>query len=194
MLTLAAIIREGLSHVHTRILSATAPMNLALNYLLGEVFSHGLTGLPKLNGLSRHVHITVNGPIPALRLGFAGAPLCTVLSHNALAIMLIIYIAQRALREEVQYLRGLNTVTDEPVPENANSSGRPTSGDRPEVTFFTGLGTLIFEGVSGVLKSASQLWSKDFGGGESALRPLTLFLMISQWLRACMMISVPAVI
>jgi hypothetical protein len=30
--------------VHTRILSATAPLNLILNYLLGEVLSYELLG------------------------------------------------------------------------------------------------------------------------------------------------------
>jgi hypothetical protein len=29
---------EGLSNVHTRILSATAPLNMLLNYLLGKLF------------------------------------------------------------------------------------------------------------------------------------------------------------
>ncbi|KAF8559902.1 hypothetical protein OG21DRAFT_1689 [Imleria badia] len=130
---------QGLSHVHMRILSAIAPLNLVLNYLL------------------------VDGPIPALRLGFAGAPLCTVLSHNALAIMLILYIVQLSIRDEMEYLRGQNTIPDEPVPTNTNSS-RPTSGSPSEITFFTGLGALVLAGISGISKSASQLWSKDFGG------------------------------
>ncbi|KAF8433495.1 hypothetical protein L210DRAFT_83388 [Boletus edulis BED1] len=130
---------QGLSHVHTRLLSATAPLNLVLNYLL------------------------VDGPIPALRLGFAGAPLCTVLSHNALAIMLVIYIVQRVIREEVEYLRGQNIVPDEPARATSNPS-RPTGDNHSQVTYFTGLGALFFSGISGVAKSASQLWSKDFGG------------------------------
>jgi MATE family multidrug resistance protein len=87
--------------------------------------------------------------------------------------MLIIYIVQRSIREEVEYLRGLNTAPDDPVPVNSNS-GHLTGGnhvpgpsqDHLQATIFTGLGALVFAGVSGVLKSATQLWSKDFGGGE----------------------------
>lgn len=107
--------------------------------------------------------------------------------------MLIIYIVQRAMREEVEYLRGRNIVPDEPVCVN-NDSGRPTSGnhvpelsqDYSQVTFFTGLGTLVFAGASGVLKSAAQLWSKDFGGGESTIFDLfSSSLTRSQSLQAC---------
>ena len=142
-------------------------------------------------------HFSVDGPIPALRLGFAGAPLCAVLSHNVLAIMLIIYIVQRSIRDEVEYLRGLNTVPDEPVPVNS-SSGRPAGGnhvpepsqDHLQATFFTGLGALVFAGVSGVLKSAAQLWSKDFGGGEfMILDCFSSLLTTSQSLRACMIFT-----
>ncbi|KAG9313939.1 hypothetical protein JVU11DRAFT_4713 [Chiua virens] len=144
---------QGLSHVHMRILSATAPLNLILNYLL------------------------VNGPIPALRLGFAGAPLCTVLSHNALAIMLIVYIVQRDIWEEVRNLRGRNVVPDEPLAESGNPSlpGDEPSHDHLDAGFFAGLGALVFAGISGVLKNASQMWSKDFGGVvASILGPNTL--------------------
>lgn len=139
-------------------------------------------------------YFSVDGPIPAIRLGFAGAPLCTVLSHNVLAIMLMIYIVQHAIREEVEYLRGLNTIPDEPVSVSRNYD-RPTGGnhasgppqDHSGVTFFAGLGTLVFAGISGVLKSASQLWSKDFGGGEPMfLESSSSFLTTSQSLQACM--------
>jgi len=41
--------------VHTRILSATAPLNLVLNYLLGEVLSYGIVGPPRLNDSLRHI-------------------------------------------------------------------------------------------------------------------------------------------
>lgn len=108
--------------------------------------------------------------------------------------MLIIYIVQRAIREEVEYLRELNIIPDEPVSVNRNS-GRPTGGnhvpeppqDHSEVTFFTGLGTLVFAGISGVSKSASQLWSKDFGGGEFTIpESSSSFLTTSQSLQACM--------
>lgn len=111
--------------------------------------------------------------------------------------MLIIYIVLRAVRDEMDYLRGLNTVPDEPVSVNRHS-GRPTGGnyvseppqDHSEVTFFTGLGTLVFAGISGVSKSASQLWSKDFGGGESMiLDSCSSFLTRSQLLRACMIFT-----
>lgn len=173
--------------MHTRILSATAPLNLALNYLLGEVLS--LMDLWVVQ-TQRHSasHLTVDGPIPALRLGFAGAPLSTVLSHNALAIMLILYIVQRSIRDEVEYLRGQNTAPDEPV--RANASSRPTTDNPSEVSFFTGLGTLVLAGISGVSKSASQLWSKDFGGGESTiLAAFSLFLTVSQLLQACMIFT-----
>lgn len=95
---------------------------------------------------------------------------------------MIIYIVQRAIREEAEHLRGLNIVPDEPVSVNRNS-GRLTGGnhvpeppqDTTQVTFFTGLGTLVFAGVSGILKSASQLWSKDFGGGESVVFRVLFF-------------------
>ncbi|KAF9225312.1 MATE efflux family protein [Gyrodon lividus] len=117
---------EGLSNVHTRVLSATAPLNMLLNYLL------------------------VNGPVPALRLGFVGAPLCTALSHNAIAGMLIIYIVQQALHEEVDY----------------------PSQNQSEMSFFDGMGELAWAGISGVSKSASQLWSKDLGGRTSDVHRL----------------------
>ena len=111
--------------------------------------------------------------------------------------MLIIYIVQRAIREEVEHLREQNVVPDDPVSVNSTSR-RPAGGNRvPEpsqdhlnATFFTGLGTLVLAGLSGVLKSASQLWSKDFGGGESMiLDSFSSFLTTSQSLRACMILT-----
>lgn len=86
--------------------------------------------------------------------------------------MLIIYIVQRAIREEVECLRGQNIVPDEPLRANSNSgrsTGSELSQNYSEATFFTGLGALVLAGVSGVSKSASQLWSKNFGGGESVI-------------------------
>ncbi|KIJ22209.1 hypothetical protein PAXINDRAFT_165453 [Paxillus involutus ATCC 200175] len=150
---------QGLSNVHTRILSATAPLNMLLNYLL------------------------VDGPIPALRLGFAGAPLCTALSHNAIAGMMVVYIVQRAVREE--YVPGHHhTVDEEAISVNVeNSSGSLTSAiNSPEssqyqsiMSFFDGMGELASAGISGVFKSASQLWSKDLGGlAASMLGPNAL--------------------
>lgn len=44
VLTFIPIVREGLSRVHTRMLSVIAPVNVSLNYLLGEVLSYGLLG------------------------------------------------------------------------------------------------------------------------------------------------------
>lgn len=101
--------------------------------------------------------------------------------------MLVIYIVQRSIREEVDYLRGQNIVPDEPTPINNDSSRSEPPQDYSEATFFTGLGTLVFAGMSGVLKSASQLWSKDLGGSESVI-PGFLFLPLTniQSLRACM--------
>ncbi|KIJ66439.1 hypothetical protein HYDPIDRAFT_180864 [Hydnomerulius pinastri MD-312] len=144
---------QGLSKVHTRILSATAPLNILLNYLL------------------------VDGPIPGLRLGFAGAPLCTTLSHSAIAGMLVIYIVKRAVTEEVEHLRGHNHSADEEAgfsTSGSNATGSSTSGTNPsmlsgnpaEASFFAGMGELALAGISGVSKSASQLWSKDIGGRE----------------------------
>lgn len=110
---------------------------------------------------------------------------------------MIIYIVQRAIREEAEYLRGLNIVPDEPVSVNRNS-GRLTGGnhvpeppqDTTQVTFFTGLGTLVFAGVSGILKSASQLWSKDFGGGESVVfESFSSLPTILQSLQACVIFT-----
>ncbi|KAF8846006.1 hypothetical protein BDN67DRAFT_10488 [Paxillus ammoniavirescens] len=152
---------QGLSKVHTRILSATAPLNMLLNYLL------------------------VDGPIPALRLGFAGAPLCTALSHNAIAGMMVVYIVRRAVREEVDHVLGHHhTVDEEAISVNGeNSSGSPTSAiNSPEssqyqsiMSFFDGMGELASAGIFGVFKSASQLWSKDLGGlAASMLGPNAL--------------------
>ncbi|KAH7886242.1 hypothetical protein F5I97DRAFT_1878769 [Phlebopus sp. FC_14] len=141
---------QGLSKVHTRILSVTAPLNMILNYLL------------------------VNGPIPAIRLGFAGAPLCTALSHNVIAGVLIIYIVQRAVHEEVDHLRGQDHLHDEgTVDMNSEDDSGPSSGTHTheaprqqteETSFFAGMGELAWSGIAGVGKSAAQLWSKDFGG------------------------------
>lgn len=133
------------------------------------------------------LHFAVDGPIPALRLGFVGAPLCTVLSHNALAVMLIIYIVTRAIRDEVEYLREQNIVPDEPVASNSRTAS-PTVDNHSEVIhFFSGIGGLISAGLSGVAKSATQLWAKDFGGGEPMiLRSLFVLLTMLQSLHACM--------
>ncbi|KIK97684.1 hypothetical protein PAXRUDRAFT_763139 [Paxillus rubicundulus Ve08.2h10] len=151
---------QGLSNVHTCILSATAPLNMLLNYLL------------------------VDGPIPALRLGFAGAPLSTALSHNAIAGMMVVYIVQRAVHEKADYVLGHHhAVDEEAISVNGESnSGSPTSAiDSPGssqyqsvMSFFDGMGELASAGISGVLKSASQLWSKDLGGHILRLGPNAL--------------------
>jgi MATE family multidrug resistance protein len=122
--------------------------------------------------MTLHLCLVVDGPIPALRLGFAGAPLCTALSHNAIAGMMVVYIVQRAVREE--YVPGHHhTVDEEAISVNVeNSSGSLTSAiNSPEssqyqsiMSFFDGMGELASAGISGVFKSASQLWSKDLGG------------------------------
>ena len=71
----------------------------------------------------------------------------------------------------MEYLRGQNIVPDEPRASSSSplQAGSGVSQNHPELRFFTGLGALVIAGLSGISKSASQLWSKDFGGCEPAI-------------------------
>ncbi|KAH7930437.1 hypothetical protein BV22DRAFT_1054993 [Leucogyrophana mollusca] len=141
---------QGLSAVHTSILTTTAPLNMLMNYLL------------------------VDGPIPALRLGFAGAPLSTALSHNFIAVLLVLYIAQRAVRSTFGHHPPSPPQNDNSNNNVAGSSVQTQEPSRPPC-FWHGMLELAVAGLSGVGRSASQLWSKDLGGlAASVLGPNAL--------------------
>ncbi|KAF8331803.1 MATE efflux family protein [Amanita rubescens] len=101
---------QGLIAVPTRIIAIVSPINVGLNYLL------------------------VLGP-PAIRLGFIGAPIATVISFNLISIASIIY--------GVFY-----------VPRTA---WYPLSRH-----MFSGLGVLVQLGLSGVGQIASEWWAWEF--------------------------------
>lgn len=67
-------------------ISAVAPINAVLNWLLG-------TAMPlsrRIFSLIRLILVTVWGPKP-IRLGFIGAPLATAISFNLVSLASIIY-------------------------------------------------------------------------------------------------------
>ncbi|KAH7905743.1 hypothetical protein BJ138DRAFT_727480 [Hygrophoropsis aurantiaca] len=142
---------QGLSAIHTRILTTMAPLNMLMNYLL------------------------VDGPIPVLRLGFAGAPLSTALSHNAIAVSLVLYIAQRAVKSAfLAYGPHSTQIADGSSGAVVESSEINHSGSPPPC-FWHGMLELASAGIAGVGRSASQLWSKDLGGlAASVLGPNAL--------------------
>jgi MATE family multidrug resistance protein len=74
--------REGLFAIPTRIIVIVAPINVVLNYTLGDCTSLRLFVLFTFD--------TVWGP-ERIRLGFIGAPIATAISFNLISLMSIFY-------------------------------------------------------------------------------------------------------
>ncbi|EGO31132.1 hypothetical protein SERLADRAFT_432789 [Serpula lacrymans var. lacrymans S7.9] len=127
---------------------------IAKRYLISQdlssVHTRILTMTAPLNMLLNY--LLVDGP-ESFRLGFVGAPVSTAISHNLISILLFFYILKRVVTKREELF--------------ARSS--------PPPPFFHGMYDLLVAGISGVARSASQLWSKDLGGlAASMLGPIAL--------------------
>ncbi|KAH8099710.1 hypothetical protein BXZ70DRAFT_1008689 [Cristinia sonorae] len=118
---------QGSGSVYTHLNTLAATLNVVLNYVL------------------------VYGP-SSVRLGFAGAPVATAISHNFVVILASLYILFRPRAT---------------VAEGVAISAEMTERKKP--SFVRGLGLIMFLGMGGIARVAAASWSKDILGFSTSI-------------------------